>query len=402
MKKEIKSIGFKVVLKGKGVVNFDGSNQKNFLKKNYKDKYDFDSLKNDNAKFAKKNFYKGKDKDGNEKDYFKLKISSDCVKRAIFSEDIDGVNSAIMHSPMLLNNFIATSHGILRGYMFASKSDTLKRKSVVTLTDAEECDNKTIPYLEFFSKGDENKKLSQTSLYVSETCGEIKYETNGFFSIKRLQFISSSPFFDRKGVKDDELNENGLYWLALKRNFGDIVDGSKHGYFSVNKNIFTEQVAETGLMLSQSLQKELFKDFFTRFLNMRIERKNAYCEVENIKLKLMFEPLEDDGYEEIEIKNIKDLDEIINKYDFKQYYEEVDDKLAKELLSDLDGKQTEKGDIKNVLKSINNEIKKRIKLIKGGFDKDDTENFNIALEEDEELQNLKIQKQNIENQKKTI
>ena len=83
--KKIKTIQFKLNLTGDGIVNFDSNEQKWIHINNTTG---LSGNRNDNVSYAKKNFYKTNklDKDSKEILDYKIKISSDCLKKAIFCE----------------------------------------------------------------------------------------------------------------------------------------------------------------------------------------------------------------------------------------------------------------------------------------------------------------------------
>jgi hypothetical protein len=173
-----KQVLFKVALKGHGIVNFDSKEQK-WLHFNL-DKTNYDG--NNNVMYGKKRWYKNDDKI--EK---KLVISSECLKRNIFVNDLEFQNSGVIVNKYIFNKYIASIPTILRGYLFAG-SNTYKKKSAIMLHEAEQT-NGAIPTLEFFSvsgkkdsKEDEDDK-SGTSIYKKETVGEISYETKGIVDL---------------------------------------------------------------------------------------------------------------------------------------------------------------------------------------------------------------------------
>jgi hypothetical protein len=135
----LKSILFKGTIKGNGIVNYDGKGQKWMLIK-HKSSEGGSELKFDNFKVAKHAFIKtGNDDNGKPQYDVRLKISSNCLRNAIFQEDQPFQNSMILHSKKLLNMSIASVASLLRGYMFEQEGFTgLKRKSPVIITDAEQ------------------------------------------------------------------------------------------------------------------------------------------------------------------------------------------------------------------------------------------------------------------------
>lgn len=214
---KIKSILFKVELKGHGVVNFDSKDQKwMFRTKNNNGKPHHLFNSHDNLKYAKKNFYY--DDNGNLQ--YKLKISSECIKKEMFGDDYVAQSSKIVHNPVILNSFISSPMSHLRGYMFADKV-SFKRKSALTIEDAEATNN-PVSYLDVSSvSGDKiNESLgdgqSNNNLHHHENVGEIEYATRGIIDLESLQFVSCDQVFDRYALNPDDF---GLYKRFMKQWF---------------------------------------------------------------------------------------------------------------------------------------------------------------------------------------
>lgn len=318
--KKVKSIVFRLGLEGRGIVNYDSGSQKSILREYYPEFYkaNSDSLRNNNVLLCKKNFYE---------DGFKVKISSDALRRGVFGNDIDGVNSGIQYNSEIMNTFFASQIGWLRGYMVTTKdSETIKRKSVLTISDAEQT-NDAKTYIEFNSKGDEYRMMSDTSLFAKENCGHITYEANGIISIKQNQFLSSSPFYDRMGVLDDEL-KIGYYKKAFDSYYGELIDEDvKTGYFTLNKEITRKQIAETGLLINEKIQKHHLKYLLRNLLNLSIDRSYSYARVNKLEIKMIYDvgttPFTDGGW--LTISNVNEIDDIIDSISLHQFYEELED-----------------------------------------------------------------------------
>ena len=131
--KKVKNVLFRTKIKGNGVVNFDSSEQKFMF--NSTDLHNM-KTRHDNVSFAKKKFYKEDDKLT-----YKLSISSDCLRHDIFKEDVLVQSPNVLNSKHVLYSFIASPASLLRGYLFANQTETLKRKGALTITDAEQTCN---------------------------------------------------------------------------------------------------------------------------------------------------------------------------------------------------------------------------------------------------------------------
>ena len=110
---ETKQILFKLKLQGNGVVNFDSKEQKYMLYKTDNGPA-YEILKNDNGKFAKKSFVQiGEKEDGTPLYHSRLKISSNCLRHAIFEKD----------SPITLSQALVTQNDELFAFFVALVTD---------------------------------------------------------------------------------------------------------------------------------------------------------------------------------------------------------------------------------------------------------------------------------------
>ena len=149
--KKIKSILFKYELKGQGVVNFDGKEQK-WILKNLGFKEYVNS--NDNNNYAKKTFFVNTEG----KNEFLLKISGVCQKHEMFQDERVKQNNKITHDRDLNLMYLSSPLKIIGGYMQTEKGELgLRRKSCILINDAIQS-SKGISAMEFFAKSGFKKK----------------------------------------------------------------------------------------------------------------------------------------------------------------------------------------------------------------------------------------------------
>lgn len=200
---EVKNILFRVKIKGRGVVNMDSNDQKWIYNNEEK------SLKkgsHDNILYAKKNFYR--DDNGNLVE--KLKISRDCLLKEVFSDDLIASSPNVMYNPIVLYSFLGSPVSLMRGWLMAAKTKTLKRKGIM-MTDAEQINN-AISNIEVFSRTqtktenitNEDNKADNTFFY-KETVGDIEYLASGAIDLSSIQFISCDQTLDRFSFDPDDL-----------------------------------------------------------------------------------------------------------------------------------------------------------------------------------------------------
>lgn len=328
---KVKSIGFKATFKGNGCVNFDCNEQKFELQR-------FEILKgkvNDNVNFAKKVYYP--QEDGSIQ--FHYKVSAEALRHEIFKEDMPYINPIIQQIPSVFYDALGTPAMLSRGYMFANEI-SLKRKSPLTITDAEEVGAKhNAISIDFHTrsgakntetKGEEDKK--DTTLYSIENVGRVLYESEGFINLQELQFISADPLYDRMGIDvDGGINEQ-LYLDSLKRHLPS--KEKKFGYYYIKNSITADEWAERGVLLNSEDVDYLVKYLLRNILHTQILRRNAMFAID--KLAVSF----DGGhtYEDITLDNLNDFYfEVVSNYieaseekilNNKQKLEEIKQHLA--------------------------------------------------------------------------
>lgn len=314
---KVRAILIRLILEGQGIVNFDSKDQKWIY---FREESHINKRNHDGVTYAKRNFYR--DADGNLQS--KLKISRDCILKSTFDEDMIAQSSAIMHHESLLYNYIASPYGIIRGYLLPTSQQTLKRKSALTLSAAEQTCN-AIPYLETFSKsGDRGKskeagEKSSNNFYEAETVGNISYLAEGILDLGELQFLGADQSLDRFSINPDGFDK---YKQVLDMR----LDGAKDlelKFYKLDGSVV--DIAELGVLLTPEQVKTLTKHTLYRLLTTHIKRKSAFAKTIKMQIKLVEDPLKDLASEAngwIDIKNSKNIDDL--DFDVKIKYVEVD------------------------------------------------------------------------------
>lgn len=356
--KKVKNILFKVELDGHGVVNYDSNDQKWML--------DNTHLRNNgkrgNISYAKKNFYKNYD----DKLSYKLKISSDALKHNMFRNDVIAQTPNIAHHDALLYSYIASPLSLVRGYLFANKTETVKRKGAITLSSAEQTCN-AISKIEVFSRSGEkvandgSSDKNDNSFYLKETVGNIKYEAMGSIDLMTLQFVSCDSVFDRYSFNPDKYH---LYKQFLSQKLSGF--DSELGYYQM-KNTSIE-IPEYGILLNDKNIVQLVKYSLKKILNINIKKKDAFATVKTLKIKLVKKPSEDtfnddDGW--VEITSEEDIDnldfnphifyEFVDIEEAKQKRKEIKDEMERVLKEEKKKKQEEEKKKKKTKKSKDDE-----------------------------------------------
>ncbi len=333
----IKNILLKFELSGKGIVNYDDSSvQKPQINKHenlkhliptYKDKYQ-KTVEANNVSLAKKHLFYNDDL---EVDY-KIKISENSLRHAIFNEDVHAQSSSMVSVPSVFYSYIGSILGLTRGYAFMNDKETLKKKSPLTITDAIQTNN-TKSIVEIQTKSgekDQNGDTKDNTMFFKETIGDITYEANGNIDLMELQFISSDPIFDRKAFNDDNniFYENVL--SATLPNFNESVN-----YYKIKNSV--QNIPERGILLNNDDRVFLVKEVLKRLLKLNIYRKGGYVNLDVLKLKFVEDPINDrfnneDGW--VDIKTFDDVDQL--EFNTENFYEVYDFKKAEELRNSIE------------------------------------------------------------------
>jgi hypothetical protein len=319
---KVKHVNFKIELEGNGIVNYDSGDQKYLWNRESKEgnKNKFTSGDNNNM-YAKKYYFRREDGVLG----YKIKISSDALRNAIFKGDAIATNPSITHHKSLLNSFIGSTMGLVRGYMFAGKKETLKRKSPLTITSAIQTNNSE-SYMEFYSRsggkkvGDDSDK-SDTTIFNKETIGDITYIAEGFINLQSLEFLSGDPIFDRYSFNSDDYEILKTFLIHTLPNF----DGEL-GYYTLKTSVI--DVAEYGLKLTNEQIVFLIKETLKRMLQIRIDRATAYAKIKSLTVELVMDPLDSKKNIWVDINSNEDIDNL--NFDVEESYVLADESNAKE------------------------------------------------------------------------
>jgi len=334
--KKAKSILFEVEIEGQGIVNYDSVNQKKLLAKTRLGssiEYRFN-----NTTFAKKNLYEGEEG----KIDYKIKISSDCLRNGLFSKDMVAQSPNLIHHKTFLMTFLGSPVSILRGYMFFGTSEAYKKKSPITIVDAEQTCN-ALSIIETFAKsgekaivkpeeeadekvtedkGEKEDTKSDNTFFKKETIGNIKYATRGSLNLNELQFVSVDTIYDRMALNPDDFP---LYKSFLNSQISNF--NSEIGYYKMANTI--SEVPELGFRFSNENVVSLTKEFFKRLQNLSINRNSAYAKTAKVRYKIVYDVVEDtfdnrSGW--VEINNLNTVDKM--NFDMEDAYVVTDSEEA--------------------------------------------------------------------------
>lgn len=363
----MKSVIFKVDLKGRGIVNYDEvHNQKGLNLKDWPYPVDSHGKKTDNVKVAKKELIETDEvNEKGEKVYaYNVRISANCLRNAIFKNEVDVMNSSIRENDYVCSKYMLSPTGLLRCTVLTNTDGIgIRSASPLTIVDAIQSDNAK----SFFEVNTTSGDRSDTSLFYTENVGDITYSTCGSINVKKLMFVCADPIFDRMHIKDDWIN-NGLAAKVLKSFYGDLAN-PKAGYFTANEKTLTGNLAEYGLLLNDELVDYLIKKQLEMILSMDISRAKAFAKTSSLKIKIVNDPLVDtfdneDGW--IEIKSVDDINKLTftpDKFYHESTFEEIEE--IKRIKEAYDNKAKERKDKKEDKKKAKSKKKEEAEAEEG-------------------------------------
>jgi hypothetical protein len=297
--KNVKSINFEVTFDGNGCINFDCSEQLEFLKNvgivSYKDGSFFQNGRSlNNVQFAKKNYRINPD-DGEYE--FHYKVSSECLRYMMFNKTMPCQSPTIMNIPHVLYSAISHPDSVLRGYLYTSRNGTtLRKKSPICITDAEEVGFwRRHVATDFHSRSGQKESnegkgaddAKDNSIYKVENVGIATYLAKGGIDVDSLRFISADPIYDRMAVNADGGPNEVIFLNTLAQNMCNFTPEFKYYYTT---NAYTEdEWAERGILLNDESVDMLIKRAFRNILNISVIKRNAYFNVKNLKVTVFCE-----------------------------------------------------------------------------------------------------------------
>ena len=349
--KKIVNVLFEADIVGQGIVNMDSGDQK-WIHKNEQTYLRQENSSHENSSYAKKNFYR----DANGKLNWKLKISSDCLKKSMFEGDILTQSPKVTHNDFVLYSFLFSIPSIIKGWMDANKRETLKRKGALTICDAQQT-NDAVSYLEWFSKSGEKTSndaemdKSDNTIFKKETIGDITYTTQGNIDIMALQFIGCDQALDRYSFNPDKFELAKTFLNMRLPNFN-----SELGYYQIKNSSL--EIPEKGLVLSNENVVFLIKETLKRILFLNVKRSSAFAKTSKLRIKLVENPLFDTHTSKdnwIEIDSVDDINKL--EFDVENFYQEIDLVEATERRDSIENSLKQSND-----KAITDAKEKKIKL----------------------------------------
>ena len=274
----IRSVDFKIIAKGHGVVNWNGPTTLVGDGGKTVDNHTMPKLRgytNLSGK-EKDTGYKYK-KEATDIDFKKnpLYISQNCVRHHLFREQAFDVHYATEKN---IQNLIASMTGLMRGYVVPASQN--KRTSPLLLEDF--VDQLGNGNFEQFGQAGER---DSSSFFSKTTFGDTEYISYGSISIEQLEFISLDKKFDRasmtvktgEGEKVAKLVEDYIQSIDEK---GRSPKALFHENYVRNGTIFEE--GEVGILLNSDAVDVLIDATLDKLKELTIRQAKSYMYVDEV------------------------------------------------------------------------------------------------------------------------
>ena len=284
----IKSVDFKVIAYGYGVVNWNGPTTLTGDGGNTVDNHTLPKLRGytNLTGRVKETGYKYK-KEPSDIDFKEtpMYISQNCVRHHLFRDQAFDLHYA---KDKNLDNVLASITGLIRGYVVPSSQ--CKRTSPLLLEDfVDQLGNGNFEQMgrsgsKEKGKDDKGKDVASNSFFSKTTFGETKYLAYDSISIEQLEFISLDKKFDRASmiIKTGE----GEKVAEAVQSFIKSIDPSKNPIATFHANyvragtIFEE--GEVGILLDKVAIDILVTETIRMVAELSIKQAKGYMYVDSV------------------------------------------------------------------------------------------------------------------------
>ncbi|MCJ8348991.1 type I-Fv CRISPR-associated protein Cas7fv [Moritella sp.] len=274
----IKSVDFKVVALGHGVVNWNGPTTLTGDGGKTVDNHTLPKLRgytNLTGKIKEETGYKYK-KEATDIDFKKtpLYISQNCIRHHLFKSQTFDLHYAKKSN---LDQVLASSTGLIRGYVVPSSQN--KRTSPLLLEDF--VDQLGNGNFEQFGQAGER---DSSSFYSKTTFGDTEYISYGSISIEQLQFISLDKKFDREAMEikqgQGEIVAKQVQYFIQSLDSKLKPTAIFHENYVRGGTIFEE--GENGILLNDDAVQALVEHTLSLVSELSIRQAKSYMYVDSI------------------------------------------------------------------------------------------------------------------------
>lgn len=264
----IKSVDFAIKAEGFGVVNWNGSaSLYSHQAEKYVDNHLLPKLRGIDM-LRVKGF-------GDIDDKAKLYISQNCVKSEIFRSFTYGLKEVSLSN---VDEVLQSLVGLVRGYVIAEGSTSLKRKSPLFLEDFVAEEGTKLNYEQFSQSAARN----ETSIFSKHTVGEVKYTAFGSINIEDLQFLPLEDSLGRSCYREVITEDEGHSLAEAITSYLKTLDfdGVKspeavfaNNYVRINA---VSKAGEAGILLNDDAISLLVEEVLSLIRDLYISRSRAY------------------------------------------------------------------------------------------------------------------------------
>ena len=274
----IKSVDFKIIALGHGVVNWNGPTTLTGDAGKTVDNHTLPKLRgytNLTGKIKEETGYKYK-KEATDINFKEnpLYISQNCIRHHLFKTQAFDLHYAKKSN---LEKVLASLTGLIRGYVVPASQN--KRTSPLLIEDF--VDQLGNGNFEQFGQAGER---DSSSFFSKTTFGDTKYESYGSISIEQLQFISLDKKFDREAmeIKEGQGEEVAQQVQAFIQSLNSELSpkATFHENYVRAGTIFEE--GENGILLNDDAIQALVEYTLTLISELSIRQAKSYMYVDSL------------------------------------------------------------------------------------------------------------------------
>jgi hypothetical protein len=285
----IKSVDFKIVAKGHGVVNWNGPTNLAQENGNTVDNHTLPKLRgysNLSGRIKENGYkYRKEPSDINFKET-PLYISQNCIRHHLFREQAYDLHFADKTN---IEQVLASLTGLIRGYVIPATQN--KRTSPLLIEDfVDQLGNGNFEQMgrSGSKEKEKNKKGEESSstFFSKTTFGDTEYTSYGSISIEQIQFISLDNKFDRCAmpIKDNQ----GQEVAESVQNFIQALNPSLNPKAVFHPNYVRQgtifDIGEAGILLNQDAIQILVDTTLEKLQDLSIRQAKSYMYVDTVEV----------------------------------------------------------------------------------------------------------------------
>lgn len=269
----VKSVDFKIVAKGEGVVNWNGSfSIFNALANGFVNNHSLPKLRGIDP-------MRLKSLNSADLEKAKLFVSQNCIRNTLFRNETNNLQTVDSSN---VDRVICSILGLVRGYVIADKLTklSLKRKSSLLLEDFVDSTN-TLRFEQFSNAGERN----ETSIFSKSSVDSTNYLAYGSISIEDLQFVVLEDSFNRSSYSDVLSIEQGK---EVAKNMNAFLESLAVGTNKKPEAVFHHNyvrvgaitnAGEAGLLLNDDAISLVVEEVLDRIKNLYVRQSKGYLAV---------------------------------------------------------------------------------------------------------------------------